>query len=57
MSLTDDQANRCPYCRCPLDIVLVKFKFCRTATVSCCPNCALVSAARCDDRPNIAGKA
>jgi hypothetical protein len=44
MSLSDeDQADCCPHCRKPFEIVHVKFRLNGTATVACCPNCAMVS--------------
>jgi hypothetical protein len=44
MSLSDeDQADCCPHCRKPFEIVYVKFRLNGTATVACCPNCAMVS--------------
>jgi hypothetical protein len=44
MSLSEDQADCCPHCREPFEIVHVKFRLNGTATVACCPNCAIVSA-------------
>src|ERR1700688_1316199 len=44
MSLSEDQADCCPHCRKPFAIVHVKFRLNGTATVACCPNCAIVSA-------------
>jgi hypothetical protein len=48
MSLSDeDQADCdcCPHCRKPFEIVHVKLRLNGTATVACCPNCAMVSTA------------
>jgi hypothetical protein len=44
MSFSEDQADCCPHCRRPFEIVFVRFGFGRTAMISCCPNCAMVSA-------------
>jgi hypothetical protein len=38
------EADCCPYCRTPLEIVCVKFRFGSAVTISCCPNCAIASA-------------
>jgi hypothetical protein len=44
MSLSEDQADSCPHCRKRFEIVHMKFrlKLNGTATVACCPNCAMV---------------
>jgi hypothetical protein len=44
MSLSEDQADCCPHCRKPFEIVHVKFRLSGTAIIACCPNCAMVSA-------------
>jgi hypothetical protein len=44
MSLSEDQADCCPHCRMPFEIVHVKFRLSGTAIIACCPNCAMVSA-------------
>jgi hypothetical protein len=43
MSLSEDQADCCPHFRKRFEIVHVKFRLNGTATVACCPNCAMVS--------------
>jgi hypothetical protein len=43
ISLSEDQADFCPHCRSPLEIVQVKFKFNGTVMISTCPNCAIAS--------------
>jgi hypothetical protein len=43
MSLSEDQADCCPHCRSPFEIVHVKFRFNGTALISTCPNCAFAS--------------
>jgi hypothetical protein len=43
MSLSEDQADYCPHCRKPFEIVHVKFRFNGSAIIACCPNCAMVS--------------
>jgi hypothetical protein len=43
MSLSEDQADCCPECRKPFEIVHVKFRLSGTAMIACCPNCARVS--------------
>jgi hypothetical protein len=43
MSLSEDQADCCPHCRKPFEIVHVKFRLNGTAMIACCPNCAMVS--------------
>jgi hypothetical protein len=44
MSLSEDQADCCPHCRKPFEIVHVKFRLSGTAIIARCPNCAMVSA-------------
>lgn len=44
MSLSEDQADCCPHCRKPFEIVHVKFRLNGSAMIACCPNCAMVSA-------------
>jgi hypothetical protein len=36
--------DRCPYCRNPFEIVVVRFSTFSTGIVLSCPNCAIVSA-------------
>jgi hypothetical protein len=43
MSLSEDQADCCPHCRKPFEIVHVKFRLSGTAMIAGCPNCAMVS--------------
>jgi hypothetical protein len=43
MSLSEDQADCCPHCRSPFEIVHVKFRFNGTAMIAACPNCAIAS--------------
>ena len=43
MSLREDQADFCPHCRSPFEIVIVKFRLNGTAMVATCPNCAVAS--------------
>ena len=43
MSLSEDQADCCPDCRKPFEIVHVKFRLSGTAMIACCPNCARAS--------------
>jgi hypothetical protein len=43
MSLREDQADFCPHCRSPFEIVIVKFRLNGTAMVATCPNCAIAS--------------
>jgi hypothetical protein len=38
-----DQADFCPNCQSPFEIVIVKFRFNGTAMVATCPNCAIAS--------------
>jgi hypothetical protein len=40
MSLSEDQADFCPHCRSPLEIMHVRFRFNGTATIATCPICA-----------------
>jgi hypothetical protein len=42
-----DQADFCPHCRSPFEIVIVKFSFNGTAMIVTCPNCGI---ARVDER-------
>ena len=46
-SPSEDQADFCPHCRSPFEIVIVKFSFNGTAMIVTCPNCAI---ARVDER-------
>jgi hypothetical protein len=41
MSLSEDQADFCPHCRSPFEIMIVKFGFNGTAMIAACPNCAI----------------
>jgi hypothetical protein len=43
VSLREDQADFCPHCRSPFEIVIVKFRLNGTAMVATCPNCAIAS--------------
>jgi hypothetical protein len=43
MSISEGQADFCPHCRIPFEIVVVKFKLNDTAMVATCPNCAIAS--------------
>ena len=43
MSLREDQADFCPHCCSPFEIVIVKFRLNGTAMVATCPNCAIAS--------------
>jgi hypothetical protein len=56
MSLREDQADFCPHCRSPFEIVIVKFRLNGTAMVATCPNCAIASVDewRADDVKNLA---
>jgi hypothetical protein len=38
-----DQADFCPNCRSPFEIVTVKFRFNGTTMIVACPNCAIAS--------------
>jgi hypothetical protein len=49
MQAIADQLDHCPYCHNRLEIVCVKFRFSSVATLSVCPNCAVVAA---DQRAN-----
>jgi hypothetical protein len=40
MSLSKHQADFCPHCRSPFEIMIVKFRFNGTAMIAACPNCA-----------------
>ena len=40
----DELRDRCPYCRNPFEIVVVRFSTFNTGIVLSCPNCAIVSA-------------
>jgi hypothetical protein len=52
MQVIADQLDHCPYCHNRLEIVCVKFRFSSVATVSVCPNCAVVAAdQRADAKP------
>jgi hypothetical protein len=42
--MSEDQADFCPHCRSPLEIVFVKFRFGGTTMIARCPNCATTSA-------------
>ena len=42
-SLSEEQADFCPHCRSPFEIVIVKFRLNGTAMVATCPNCAIAS--------------
>ena len=44
MRVVADQIDHCPYCHNRLEIVCVKFRFSSVATLSVCPNCAVVAA-------------
>jgi len=44
MQVIADQLDHCPYCHNRLEIVCVKFRFSSVATLSVCPNCAVVAA-------------
>jgi hypothetical protein len=44
MQVIADQIDHCPYCHNRLEIVCVKFRFSSVATLSVCPNCAVVGA-------------
>ena len=52
MQAIADQIDHCPYCHNRLEIVCVKFRFSSVATLSVCPNCAVVAAdQRADAKP------
>jgi hypothetical protein len=38
-----EQADFCPHCRTPFEIISVKFKLSGVATIACCPNCAIAA--------------
>jgi hypothetical protein len=42
-SFGEHQADCCPYCRKPLEIVFVKFKFSCVTMIASCPNCAMAN--------------
>ena len=42
MHVVADQTDHCPYCRTRLQIVCLKFGFSSVATLSACPNCAVI---------------
>jgi hypothetical protein len=42
-ALSEDQADCCPHCRSPFEIVHIKFRFNGTAMIATCPNCAIAS--------------
>ena len=42
--MLSEDADCCPHCRRPFEIVFVKFRFGRTAMIARCPNCAIASA-------------
>jgi hypothetical protein len=44
MRVTHSQADYCPHCGNPFQIVRVRFRFNGAATESVCPNCAIPSA-------------
>jgi hypothetical protein len=44
MSLSEDQADFCPYCRRPFEIVHVKFRLNGSAIIARCPNCGMAFA-------------
>jgi hypothetical protein len=43
MSFSEAQADCCPHCRSPYEIVHVTFRFNGTAMIATCPNCAIAS--------------
>jgi hypothetical protein len=44
MNIIEQQSDDlCPHCRCPFEIVVVKFRFHSTAMIASCPNCAIVA--------------
>jgi hypothetical protein len=43
ISPNEDQADFCPHCRSPFEIVHVQFRFNGTAMIAACPNCATAS--------------
>lgn len=44
MGLSENQADCCPHCRRPFEIVDVKFRLNGSAIIACCPNCGMASA-------------
>lgn len=42
MNLVADLIDHCPHCRTRVEIVCLKFRFSSVATLSACPNCAMV---------------
>jgi len=42
MRVVADQIDHCPYCRTRVEIVCLKFRFSSVATLSACPNCAMI---------------
>ena len=42
MRVVADPVDHCPYCRTRVEIVCLKFRFSSVATLSACPNCAMV---------------
>jgi hypothetical protein len=42
MHVGADQIDHCPYCRTRVEIVCLKFRFSSVATLSACPNCAVI---------------
>jgi hypothetical protein len=43
IGLYEGQADCCPNCRTPFEIVSVKFKFGGVAMIASCPNCAIAA--------------
>jgi hypothetical protein len=41
MRLSKNQADFCPHCRSPFEIMIVKFRLNGTAMIATCPNCAI----------------
>jgi hypothetical protein len=42
MRVVADQIDHCPHCRTRVEIVCLKFRFSSVATLSACPNCAMI---------------
>jgi hypothetical protein len=42
--ISEDQADCCPYCRRPLEILFVKFRIRGTAIIASCANCGIAHA-------------
>ena len=42
--ISEDQADCCPYCRRPLEILFVKFRIGGTAIIASCANCGIAQA-------------